>query len=86
MAAGRSVILAIDGVIRQVVEDANAGLAVPPGDPQALAEAVLALARNPEEGRRLGLNGRRTIEEKFSRNELADAFTTLLESIRRKNG
>jgi glycosyltransferase involved in cell wall biosynthesis len=85
MAAGRPVILAIDGVIRQVIEDANAGLAVPPGEPQALAKAVLALARNPEEGRRLGLNGRRAIEEKYSREELANAFAKLLESIWRKN-
>ena len=86
MAAGRPVILAIDGVIRQVVEEANAGLAVPPGNPQALAEAILLLARDPERCRRLGQNGREVIEEKFSRKQLADDFTTLLESMRRKNG
>lgn len=85
MAAGRPVILAIDGVIRQVLEDANAGLAVPPGDPQALADAVLALARDPEKCRRFGLNGRQVVEEKFSRKQLADEFSALLNSMRRKN-
>ena len=37
MAAGRPVILAIDGVIRQVVEQAEAGVFVSPGDASALA-------------------------------------------------
>jgi glycosyltransferase involved in cell wall biosynthesis len=86
MAAGRPVILAIDGVIRQVLEDAEAGLAVPPGDPQALADAVMTLARHPEMCRRFGLNGRQAVEEKFSRKQLADEFTALLNSMRRKNG
>jgi glycosyltransferase involved in cell wall biosynthesis len=35
LAAGRPVVLAIDGVIRRVVEDAHAGLAVPSGNSQA---------------------------------------------------
>lgn len=86
MAAGRPVILAIDGVIRQVVEEAQAGLVVPPGNPQALAEAVLALAQDREKCRRLGANGRRAIEDRFSREQLADEFTALLNSMRRKNG
>ncbi|MBW3536137.1 MAG: glycosyltransferase family 4 protein, partial [Gemmatimonadetes bacterium] len=37
MAAGRPTLLAIDGVIREVVEEAGAGLFVQPGDPRALA-------------------------------------------------
>ena len=86
MAAGRPVILAIDGVIRQVVEEAQAGLVVPPGNPQALAEAVLVLAQDREKCRRLGANGRRAIEDRFSREQLADEFTALLNSMRRKNG
>lgn len=82
MAAGRPVILAIDGVIRQVVEKANAGVAVPPGDPDALASAILELSADPEKCRRKGLNGRKMIEERFSRVELADKFTALVESMR----
>ncbi len=84
MAAGRPVILAIDGVIRKVVESAGAGVAVPPGDPAALAEAIRDLAANPEKCRKMGVRGRTEIENKFSRNELADQFTALLESMRRR--
>jgi glycosyltransferase involved in cell wall biosynthesis len=42
LAAGKPILLAIDGVIRQVVEEAEAGIFVQPGNPQALAEAVLS--------------------------------------------
>ena len=41
MAAEKPTILAIDGVIREVVEAAGGGLFVPPGDDEALAAAVL---------------------------------------------
>jgi len=85
MAAARPVILAIDGDIRQVVEKANAGLFVPPGQPAALAKAILQLAKDPEKCREMGNNGRKTIETCFSRKELADKLTALLESLWRKN-
>ena len=48
MAAGRPTILAIDGVIREVLEAAVGGFYVPPGDDAALAEAIAVLAANPE--------------------------------------
>ncbi len=82
MAAGRPVILAIEGVIKEVVEEAQAGIAVPPGNPDELASAIRHLAENPEICREMGMNGRRTIETEFSRVELADKFTALLESMR----
>jgi glycosyltransferase involved in cell wall biosynthesis len=86
MAAGRAVILAIDGVIREVVEAGNAGIAVPPGDPKALSDAICELASDPTRCQRLGENGRKMIETRFSRKELADKLTALLESVRRIYG
>ncbi len=85
MAAGKPVILAIDGEIRQVVEKAMAGVAVPPGDANALAKAIMDFASNPEKCRKMGMNGRKSIEMEFSRTELAERFTTLLETMRRRN-
>ena len=85
MAAGRPVILAIDGVIREVVETANAGIYVPPGDPTALSTAIKDLASSPSKCKRLGQNGRKAIIENFSREELADKFTAILESVRRND-
>ena len=69
MAAGRPVVLAIDGVIRKVVEEERAGIAVPPGDASALAEAVRRLAADRGEARRMGERGRRAVEQRFDRRE-----------------
>jgi glycosyltransferase involved in cell wall biosynthesis len=69
MAAGRPVVLAIDGVIRKVVEDAGAGLAVPPGNPAALADAIRTLADDPARARDMGRRGRFCVERDFSRPE-----------------
>ncbi len=82
MAAGRAVILAIDGVIKEVVEVGGAGVFVPPGDPQALANAILDLAKKPKKCRKMGMRGRLLIETQFSRQEMADQLTALLESMR----
>jgi glycosyltransferase involved in cell wall biosynthesis len=67
MAAGRPVVLAIDGVIREVVEAAGCGRFAAPGDPSALAEAIKQLALDRQEARRMGLAGRRYVEQHFSR-------------------
>ncbi len=83
MAAGRPVILAIDGVIRQVVENAGAGVAVPPGDPQALAVVIRGLADDPQAGRRMGERGRAYVEAHFDRASLAEKLLGLVEDISR---
>ena len=81
MAAGRPVILAIDGVIREVVEGAGAGVAVPPGDPAALAQAIRHLASAPEKARQMGLAGRRCVEQGFTRELLAEKLAVILEKM-----
>lgn len=84
MAAGRAVILAIDGVIRDVVEDAGAGVFVPPGSPNALVSTIRKLAFNREKCRTMGVNGRKIIQSTYSRDRLAIKFAALLETLRRK--
>jgi glycosyltransferase involved in cell wall biosynthesis len=79
MAAGRPVVLAIDGVIRQVVEAAGCGEFVKPGDPHALAGAVRRLAADPARARRMGLAGRQYLERNFSREEIARRLIHVLE-------
>lgn len=81
MAAGRPVLLAIDGAIREVVEGAQAGLFVPPGDPQALASAALQLACDPRLVREMGRNARCCVEEHFDRAQLAEQFARLVEGM-----
>ncbi len=78
MAAGRPVVLAIDGVIREVVEAAGCGVFVPPGDPSALAEAMRELAADRERARQMGLAGRKYLERHFSRAAIGEQLVQLL--------
>jgi len=78
MAAGKPVIIAIDGVIRSAVEDAGAGIYVQPGDPLALAQAVESLADNPQQARYKGNNGREYVVKHFNRADLADKLNQVI--------
>ena len=81
MAAGKPVILAIDGVIHQVVEEAEAGIFVQPGDPDALVDAVLTLAGDPQKARKMGQNGRCYVEARFDRAKLAADLASIMEQM-----
>jgi glycosyltransferase involved in cell wall biosynthesis len=81
MAAGRATLLAIDGVIREVVERAMAGVFVPPGDARALAEAMRNLAVEPESAREMGRRGRAYLMEHFDRPQVASALENLLREV-----
>lgn len=78
MAAGRPVVLAIDGVIRELVETANCGSFVQPGDPSQMASALLKLAADPQSAHLMGTNGREYVLEHFSR---AAIFGKLAQTI-----
>jgi glycosyltransferase involved in cell wall biosynthesis len=81
MAAGRATLLAIDGVIRAVVEDAGAGVFIPPGDPQALADAILQLAADRDRVRQMGRDARRYLEAHFDRPKVAADLDALLSEM-----
>lgn len=78
MAAGKPVLLAIDGVIRQVVEKADAGIFVEPGIPTSLADAALRIMAHPDEARQRGLNGQSYVRENFHREKLTEKFENIL--------
>ncbi len=85
MAAGRPVILAIGGVIREVVESAQAGLYISPGDPTALAGAVEMLAGDPALARKQGMAGLQFIKDHFDRGQLAQQLTAVIENMSKKH-
>ena len=81
MAAGRPVALAIDGVIREVVESAGCGLFAEPGNLSALADAIRTLAADKERAREMGLEGRAYLEKNFSRAVIGEKLLNLLEEL-----
>ena len=78
MAAGKPVVLAIDGVIREVVEKADCGIFCQPGDPQTLAEAILKLYQDPSAAEKMGARGRTYLAEHFNRAEIAEEFINMV--------
>jgi glycosyltransferase involved in cell wall biosynthesis len=79
MAAGRPVALAIDGVIRAVVEAAGCGFFAEPGDAPALANVISKLAKDQVKAREMGLQGRSYLQEHFNREKIAEGLASLLE-------
>lgn len=79
MAAGRPVVAALDlqGDAPRLVADAGAGFYLAPEQPQALADAVLELYRDPALGQRLGENGRRYAQEHLSHAAVAARYERL---------
>jgi glycosyltransferase involved in cell wall biosynthesis len=78
MAAGRPVLLAIDGVIRKLVEETGAGVFVEPGHPEALADAIKKLAKLPQQNRTMGKAGQAMVEKQFNRSKLTDQMEEIL--------
>jgi len=79
MAAARPVICATGGAAADLVRAAGAGCVTAPGDPRALADAVLDLARRPPPAReRLGSNGREYLLAHFERQMVIDGYERIL--------
>jgi colanic acid biosynthesis glycosyl transferase WcaI len=66
MAAAKPVVYSGAGEAAALIKGAQAGIAVPPDDPAALAEALLRLSSDDELSRRLGSNGRHFVEQNFT--------------------
>jgi glycosyltransferase involved in cell wall biosynthesis len=58
MAHGRAVVASAVGGLRDLVQDGETGLLVPPGDPKALRAAIDRLLGDEDLRRRLGLAAR----------------------------
>jgi glycosyltransferase involved in cell wall biosynthesis len=74
-------IVGVGGEARALVERAQAGVAVEPENAAALAAAISALAAAPERCRQLGVNGRRFVESRFSRQSQVDRLCELLARV-----
>ncbi len=66
MADGVPVIGSRQAGIAEAVEDRTTGLLVPPGSPQALAEAIETMLALPEMRSAMGAAARRVVEERFN--------------------
>lgn len=81
IAAGIPVLNNYPGWLADIITRERAGIAVPPQDAGAFADALLHLADHPEERKNMGLNARRLAESEFDRDNLAEAFVAEFEEL-----
>jgi glycosyltransferase involved in cell wall biosynthesis len=84
MAMARPVVGTTVGGIPEVIVDEETGLLVPPKDPQALAQAMVRLLKDPDFRRELGLRGRQLVVEKFSMEQMAAEIEAVYEVLSRR--
>lgn len=82
MAASLPVVATDVGGNSEVVVHNETGLLVEPGDPNALAQALLTILKNPDLARRFGEAGRRRVESHFTLKQMVieteDVYQSLL--------
>jgi glycosyltransferase involved in cell wall biosynthesis len=86
LAAGKPVVVNVDGWLRRLVEEHDAGVYVPAGDPTALADTLVNLAGQPDRLRAMGENARALAEREFAQELLTDRLADDLERIAGQNG
>jgi glycosyltransferase involved in cell wall biosynthesis len=88
MACETPVVATAVGALPEVLGTERTGELVPPRDPRALARAVLKLQADPEERRKMGLRGRKRVEEFFTWEKVAErtlnVYQELIESRSQK--
>jgi glycosyltransferase involved in cell wall biosynthesis len=81
MAASRPIVLAVEGEARAVLERSGGGVAVPPGNAEALAEAITALASDPGRRNALATAGAQHVRREFDRDAWAAKYLEILTDV-----
>jgi len=78
----KPILLGFEGDAREMLTEADCGIAFEPGNDAELAAAVVRLTSDRAECARLGANGRRYVLERFDRRRLAHEYLEILERVR----
>ncbi len=81
MACKKPVLMAIDGVSRELIEEAKAGMFIEPENPQDFANKIKLYISNPERVVQEGENGYLYAKKNFDRKVLANNYVSILESL-----
>ena len=81
MGAGKPVIASAAGGITDIVEDAETGLLVEPGNAEALAAAIARLRDDPDLAARLADAGALRVAERFSWSSITERLVTLYRTV-----
>jgi len=81
MAMCKPVIATTMGGIPEILDDEGNGILVPPHDPDAIAQAISRYIEDAEFSRKVALEGRKMVEQKFSDKAMGDSFEHVLMNL-----
>jgi glycosyltransferase involved in cell wall biosynthesis len=81
MASGRPVVTTAVGALPGLLRDSGAGIIVPPGNPPALADALMRILDNPDLGDRMGAAAHRVADHTFGLSTFIDRYRALYRSL-----
>lgn len=81
MALAKPVVVSRVGGVPEIVQDGETGFLVPPQDPDSVAQAVLALMRDPNRAAAMGQRARQVIEQGFNVQRLAGQIVDLYQKV-----
>ncbi len=84
MVARKPVIATKVGGIPEIIIDGKTGFLVPPKNPQAIAEKIIFLLKNPEKSREMGERGYQRIKQHFGLEKMAREHEKLYEEVMKK--
>ena len=81
MALGRPVIASKAGGPPEIIDDGRTGVLVPPGNPRALAQAMVDLLNDPDRRAAIADAGRTAAHERFSAKEMTRALAAVYRKV-----
>lgn len=86
MATALPVLATRVGANAELVQHGHTGLVVPAGEPAALSQGLIAMAEGPAEATKMGHQGRRVVEERFSLAAMVAAYEAVYRRALSANG
>lgn len=84
MAAGKTVIAAIDGAANNIIQSSNCGIAVSADDINALSQGIQDFLDHPEKYKNCGENGRRYFKKHFYKDQHIKSVESVIKILNRK--
>ena len=84
MSCKKPIIMAIDGVSRKLINDADCGIYAEPENPEIFAQQAIAYLESPELAKKHGENGYKYAKQNFHRTVLAKKYLEFLKEVSNK--
>ena len=79
MAMGKAIVASLSGEAASILRSSEGAVVTEPEDTQGIANAIKALYNDPQGRIKLGQNGRKYVEDNYSRKSLAEKYLSFMQ-------